>query len=165
MTQSGSPPYAYFSGTSMATPYASAAAALVRSALPARSMSDIAWALRASAVDVVDPGLDTCSGSGLVDALAAEAYLIAHPTGPGPAAPQFTGALSGRGMVRLAFRVPAGVDEVRVYRDDVLVATVAGTARSYVDRSPGATVRSYAIGSVAGTTEGPRSPVRTAQAR
>jgi subtilisin family serine protease len=168
LTAPGGVPYAFSSGTSMATPFASAAAALVRSAHPTRTMSDVVWALGASALDVVESGLDTCSGAGLVDPAAAVQFLTTHPDSPsagGPAAPQVTGAVAGRGMIRVAFRVPAGVDAVRVYRDGVLIATVAPSSRGFVDRSPGSDVRSYEVSSVGGMQEGSRSTARTATAR
>jgi hypothetical protein len=131
-------------------------------------MRDVVWALTSSATDVVDPGLDTCSGAGLVDPLAAVQFLVDHPASPvasGPSAPQVTGAIAGRGMIRLAFRVPTGVDVVRIYRDDVLIATVPASSRGFVDRSPGPDGRTYRVASVSGVTEGPRSVPRTATAR
>ena len=54
------------SGTSMATPYAGAAVSLVKGR-PRRSAAQVRRRSRSTAVDVADPGNDTCSGSGLID--------------------------------------------------------------------------------------------------
>jgi subtilisin family serine protease len=77
--------YANLSGTSMATPHAAAAAALVWSVVPAASRDTLLNALLNTAHDLGDPGFDQTYGYGLVDAYAA-AKLLA------PA--QFTSLLS-----------------------------------------------------------------------
>jgi len=59
--------YAYASGTSMAAPYVSAAAALVVAARPEFSAGEVRASLEGSAVDLGWPGLDTSYGHGLVN--------------------------------------------------------------------------------------------------
>lgn len=66
--------YAYYSGTSMATPHASAVAALVWSYFPGCSASQIRSALTNSAQDLGDPGRDVYYGFGLVQAESAYYY-------------------------------------------------------------------------------------------
>jgi len=64
-------PYAQWDGTSMAAPYVAAAAALLRSAHPEWTATEVVTALRTSAVDVNSPGFDPETGSGALDAAAA----------------------------------------------------------------------------------------------
>lgn len=68
--------YAYVSGTSFAAPHASGAMALLLSALPNLSVSQLENTLILAAVDLGDPGPDYNYGYGLIDA--AEAYELAR---------------------------------------------------------------------------------------
>jgi type VII secretion-associated serine protease mycosin len=63
--------YALMSGTSMATPYVTAAAALIRSAVPTLTPAHLAAELVATADDLETAGRDDDTGAGLVDPLAA----------------------------------------------------------------------------------------------
>jgi subtilisin family serine protease len=63
--------YAYFSGTSMATPHVSGVAALVWSYFPECTNAQIRHSLEKSALDIGDPGRDDKTGYGLVQAKAA----------------------------------------------------------------------------------------------
>jgi subtilisin family serine protease len=63
--------YAYFDGTSMATPHVSAVAALVWSYFPTCTGSQIRTSLNNSALDLGAAGRDTHYGYGLVQAKAA----------------------------------------------------------------------------------------------
>jgi len=63
--------YAYFNGTSMATPHVSGVAALVWSFYPECTAREIRATLRRSAMDIGDRGYDTKTGHGLVQAKAA----------------------------------------------------------------------------------------------
>ena len=132
--------YAAASGTSMATPNASAAAALVVGARPLASPTEIVAALRSTALDVVDPGGDTCSGNGLVDPVAATRAITPGTTSPDAGrtslvAPRLAGALNGRGMVRLSFVVPPGAALIVIRRDGVVISSIEATRRSFTDRS------------------------------
>jgi subtilisin family serine protease len=64
--------YAYFDGTSMATPHVSAVAALVWSYYPSCTGAQIRSTLTKSAIDLGTAGRDTKFGYGLVQALAAK---------------------------------------------------------------------------------------------
>lgn len=61
--------YASLSGTSMAAPHVSAAAALLRSAAVSRGLGsvDVEAALRATATDIGAPGIDSSSGAGRIN--------------------------------------------------------------------------------------------------
>lgn len=73
--------YAYFNGTSMATPHVSAVAALVWSHFPKCSGKQIRQVLNASAAELGRPGRDPEFGSGLVQAKAAYDRLAATGCG------------------------------------------------------------------------------------
>ena len=80
----------YMSGTSMASPYAAAVAALVRSAAPALPATGVAAAMTSTATDVGPTGRDDESGAGIVDPVAALQKVTAPvaavptPTTPTP---------------------------------------------------------------------------------
>lgn len=67
--------YAYYDGTSMATPHVSGVAALVWSNFPGKSNADVRAALQATAEDLGPVGRDSAYGYGLVQAKAAYDYL------------------------------------------------------------------------------------------
>jgi len=67
--------YSAWSGTSMATPHVSGVAALVWSAYPTKTASEIRQALEASAQDLGSAGRDNTFGHGLVRADLAATYL------------------------------------------------------------------------------------------
>ncbi len=68
-TYGGSKPndYAWMSGTSMATPYVSAAAALVIGAHPSLSAEGVGHILNSTAADLGSPGRDHTYGNGLIN--------------------------------------------------------------------------------------------------
>ena len=70
--------YAFFNGTSMATPHVAGVSALVWSHFPACSASQIRNALNSSAEDLGVSGRDNAYGYGLVQAKAAADYLAAN---------------------------------------------------------------------------------------
>jgi len=75
--------YAYFNGTSMASPYAAGVAALVWSQYPACSASDVRNALTTSAKNLGVAGRDDVYGYGLVQAVDAVTELSAQPCAGG----------------------------------------------------------------------------------
>ena len=81
-------------GTSMACPHAVGVAALVWSLAPAAKASDIADAMKATAKDLGDAGVDNTYGNGLVNALDAGKRVNAAAFDPKPATP--TGRTPGR---------------------------------------------------------------------
>lgn len=59
-------PYAYWSGTSMATPYVSALVALLKQKYPQATPYQIRKMIESSAKDIEEPGYDTASGFGRI---------------------------------------------------------------------------------------------------
>ncbi|MEJ5914647.1 S8 family serine peptidase [Pseudokineococcus sp. 1T1Z-3] len=83
--------YRYASGTSMASPYAAAAAAAVRGAAPGLTPTQVEEVLEQTALDLGAPGHDDLYGWGrLVPVAAVERarQLTAPPTGPAPEDPE-----------------------------------------------------------------------------
>jgi len=74
--------YAYYNGTSMATPHVSGVATLVWSHHTECSAAQIRSALHATAEDLGIAGRDDKTGYGLIDAVAAKAYLDQSCDGP-----------------------------------------------------------------------------------
>jgi serine protease len=68
-------PYAFSSGTSMASPHVAGAAALLRALVPGTTSAAIENALVSTARDLGDPGYDTTYGHGLIDVHAAARML------------------------------------------------------------------------------------------
>ncbi|PLV59347.1 S8 family serine peptidase [Thermotoga sp. KOL6] len=64
-------PYAYWDGTSMACPYVSALAALIKEKYPNATPYQIRKVIETTAVDIDEPGYDTSSGYGRINPLAA----------------------------------------------------------------------------------------------
>lgn len=82
--------YSREEGTSMASPHVAGVAALIWAARPALDVDELEAVLRASAVDLGDPGRDDVYGSGRIDAAAALTEPIPDPIpdlepAPGPA--------------------------------------------------------------------------------
>ena len=90
------------SGTSMASPHVAGVAALIWSARPGLSATELEAVLRASAADLGDPGRDNVYGSGRVDAEAALSEAVPSPLPDLEPAPGFTDPLT------ITFSLPAG---------------------------------------------------------
>jgi len=76
------PGYAIFSGTSMATPHVAGLAALLLSSVPTATVAQLRTAIVSTAKDVGPPGVDTKTGSGRIDSLAALRSLRALAATP-----------------------------------------------------------------------------------
>ena len=75
LTVSGDQDYAYYNGTSMATPHVTGVAALVWSNAPECTADDIRNALASTALDINAEGKDNYTGYGLIQAADAVDYL------------------------------------------------------------------------------------------
>jgi subtilisin family serine protease len=73
--------YAQADGTSFATPYASAAAALIVAENPALTAPQVTWILEGTATDLGAAGRDGVYGDGLVNPRAALLAAMPHPAG------------------------------------------------------------------------------------
>ncbi|RME86018.1 MAG: peptidase S8, partial [Caldilineae bacterium] len=76
--------YQFMTGTSMAAPHVAGLVALMRSANPSLSPTEIRDAIQNTAVDLGDPGYDAFYGYGLVDAYAALSAVAASGPTPTP---------------------------------------------------------------------------------
>ncbi|WP_057830373.1 S8 family serine peptidase [Colwellia sp. TT2012] len=124
LTVNGSQDYAYYNGTSMATPHVTGVAALVWSNNPNCSADDVRSALKNTAIDLGVAGRDDKTGFGLVQAKAASDALAASCGGgtTPPPIPPTTGNVLENGVAtanlgsstELSFtmEVPAGATEL-----------------------------------------------------
>lgn len=78
LSVTGNENYAYYNGTSMATPHVTAVAALAWSNNISCSADEVRTALKATAVDLETSGRDNKTGYGLVQAKAASDYMAAN---------------------------------------------------------------------------------------
>ncbi len=88
--------FATENGTSMATPHATAVAALAWATAPNASPSDVQNAVINTAIDLGDAGVDNVYGHGLVDALSAAKQLNPGAFGSPATPPPPTGRSPGR---------------------------------------------------------------------
>ncbi|MGK0408363.1 MAG: serine protease [Shewanella psychromarinicola] len=82
VSNQGNRDYAYYNGTSMATPHVSGVATLVWSYHPECSASQVRAALNVTADDLSVAGRDNQTGYGMINAVAAKAYLDESCNGP-----------------------------------------------------------------------------------
>lgn len=117
MTINANQDYAYYNGTSMATPHVAGAAALAWSNNIDCSVTEVRDALKATAVDLETAGRDDKTGFGLVQVKAASDYMAANCGGTPPPPPsnelvngQAVTGLSGSANQELSYTmvVPAG---------------------------------------------------------
>lgn len=132
--------YAYYDGTSMATPHVAGVAALIWSANPTWSNQQIREALAVTAEDLGTAGRDNSYGWGLIQAKAALDELNGGGTDPGPDPdpdPTFTVSgssykVKGVAYVDLTWS-GSSASSFDVYRDGAVVATVGGSG--YTDNT------------------------------
>lgn len=147
LTVNGSQDYAYYNGTSMATPHVTGVAALVWSNNINCSADDVRSALKNTAIDLDAAGRDDKTGFGLVQAKAASDALAAS-CGGGTTPPPPTGNTLTNGVAKtnlgssteLSFtmEVPAGATELNF---DMAGGT--GDADLYVKFGSAPTTSSY----------------------
>ena len=115
---SGEGGYAYFEGTSMASPHVAGVAALLKSVRPTLTTSEVRDVLAATAVPITDSSCRPGCGAGLVDAAAALASLAT------PVEPDFSLALSPA-AVALSTASPTAAVTVSISRSGGLTGDVA----------------------------------------
>jgi len=168
LTVNGSQDYAYYNGTSMATPHVAGVAALVWSNNPSCSADDVRSALKSTAIDLDVAGRDDKTGFGLVQAKAASDALAASCGGTTPPPPPPTGNILENGVAKtnlgssteLSFtmEVPAGATDLTF---DMAGGT--GDADLYVKFGSAPTSSSYDCRPYAGGNN-ESCPITTAQA-
>lgn len=79
--------YAYYDGTSMATPHAAGVAALVKAAHPSIAPDELVTVLAQTATDLGSPGTDNNYGAGLINAYAAVQAALEMAGGTQPQEP------------------------------------------------------------------------------
>ena len=134
--------YAYMQGTSMATPFVSAAAALVLSRNPSLTADQVEAALVGTALDIAPAGPDTETGAGLLRADLA-AWSVAPPVGDGVAPTvKVAGIADGtrvRGTKTLAVTAAdaSPIVALRVYRDGTYLRVRRAASTSFTWNSNG----------------------------
>ena len=106
VTVNGNQNYAYYNGTSMATPHVAGVAALAWSKNPNCTATDVRNALKSTAVDLETAGRDDKTGYGLVQAKAASDALAASCGGTTPPPP--TGNALTNGVAKTGLTANAG---------------------------------------------------------
>ncbi|MEP4891388.1 MAG: S8 family serine peptidase [Aliiglaciecola sp.] len=99
---SGNTDYAYYNGTSMASPHVAGVAALVWANNPSCSASQVRSALATTAIDLETAGRDNQTGYGLVQAKAASDYLAANCSGNGGGNPGGNVLVNGTAVTGLS---------------------------------------------------------------
>lgn len=136
--------YAFYDGTSMATPHVSGVAALVWSQDPTWTNQQIRDALDATAVDLGAAGRDNAYGFGLVQTAAAIDYLVNGGGGGGGGGITLSATgykVKGAQAVDLAWS-GAGSTNVDVYRDGAIIATTPNDG-AYTDSLGGKGAATY----------------------
>jgi hypothetical protein len=127
-----------FYGTSAAAPHAGAIAALLKSANPSLSQSDIRTILTTTAVDIESPGWDNVSGYGILQAFQAMGAVFPTPQGDVNlnSVTMTEGELSNHnGSVD-----PGESANIVVSLTDPSLVTATGVAASLATTTPGVTV-------------------------
>jgi serine protease len=134
--------YAYYDGTSMATPHVAGVAALIWSANPSWTNQQIRDALAVTAEDLGSAGRDTSYGWGLIRAKAALDELQGggtEPPPPGDTAPSnlSASAIKSKGTttgVALSW-TKGSASQVDVWRDSSKIAAGISNTGSYTDNT------------------------------
>ena len=105
-SQSPEGPYAVESGTSMAAPFVSAAAALVRTVCPEAGLEEVTQLLENTAVDIGPPGRDVYTGAGRLDLEALAEELVSETPAPTPEPVVY---MAPDSFLRINFSLPVNV--------------------------------------------------------
>lgn len=147
-----------FSGTSSACPHVAGAAALLLSIEPQRTAMEIRQLLQLSARDLVGdpaedvPGWDPYMGWGRLDLLE---LLIA--SGAGLAPPSSLACTPAGVSAELSWTNGAAYDSLIVSREGAVIATLPGTATSYIDPAPGIGLFRYGVRGVLAGSPSPQT--------
>ena len=145
--------YMYSSGTSMAAPYVSASAALLRTRYPALSPVQVGEHLRATAEDLGPAGKDAEYGTGLVDPLKA---MGAAPAGTGV---QSSDAVTPVGTSTDLVQVAAEVSRTAFTAGGTATTAVLARDDAFADSLAGAALAGTG-GPILYTAGGPDAPLR-----
>jgi type VII secretion-associated serine protease mycosin len=146
--------YARLSGTSMASPYVAAAAALVLSARPDLTPADVQAVLLATADDLGAPGTDSEYGAGLVDPLEALGRVRpAQPPTPSPGPGDGYWVVGTNGRVDAFGSAPA-LGGVASPADPIVAAAATPTGKGYWLAGAGGTVSAFGDAGFFGSMEG-----------
>ena len=134
IAQSNANGYTYMDGTSMATPHVSGVAAIVWSANPAATNTQLRSALESTALDLGAAGRDNQFGFGLVQALAA-ADAITGGGGGGTSPSGLSASNNGtiKGKVQISLAWSGGAAAVDVYRGTSKVKSAIANTGTTVD--------------------------------
>ncbi|MDQ3286955.1 MAG: S8 family serine peptidase [Pseudomonadota bacterium] len=151
--------YAFLDGTSMATPHVSGAAAVIWSADPTATNTQVRDAIYSTALDLGSAGRDNSYGNGLVQTFDATEALLGGGGGtdpdpePGVAPASLTATNLGKskGTTRVGLSWTDGAATVDVFRDGTRIASVNNTG-SYTDGVKGKGSATYTVCN-AGTSE------------
>jgi serine protease len=149
LTVNGSQDYAYYNGTSMATPHVAGVAAIAWSNNPSCTADEVRSALKSTAIDIDVAGRDDKTGFGLVQAKAASDALAASCGGTTPPPPPPTGddvlangvaktGLASSSELSFTMEVPAGATDL-----NFAMAGGTGDADLYVKFGSAPTSSSY----------------------
>jgi serine protease len=167
LTVNGSQDYAYYNGTSMATPHVAGVAALAWSNNPDCTADEVRSALKSTAIDLDVAGRDDKTGFGLVQAKAASDALAASCGGtvtpPPPTGNTLENGITKTGLassseLSYTMEVPAGATDL-----SFIMAGGTGDADLYVKFGSAPTSSSYDCRPYAGGNS-ESCPISTAQA-
>ena len=131
--QSNANGYAYLDGTSMATPHVSGVAAIVWSADPSATNTELRNALESTAIDLGAAGRDNEFGHGLVQSLAAADALTGGGGGTPPAGLGATNNGTVKGKLQVGLSWSGGAATVDVYRGTAKVKSAIANTGAATD--------------------------------
>jgi len=137
--------YGYWAGTSFSSPIAAGVGALALAARPSLTASALVSLLEANSDGLGAAGFDPSFGYGQVDAYKAVSAALSTPVNPPPAVtistPTTGSNVSGTVSVKGAASDALGISSVRLYCDDLLVASGPSASFSF----------SWSVGSMTGS--------------